>query len=91
MACCMVTRRLCIPAAGNHLTTKCDNESVMLRFRRVYTSISNDFLLNVGRLKAFIISGSGDAAFITPDTAEAPAGSDLTGINGSDQQPIHPY
>lgn len=70
---------------------ECENESVTLAFRSVYASISNYFLLNVGRLKAFIISGCGDAAFITPDTAEAPAGSDLTGINGSDHQLRHPH
>lgn len=65
----------------------------MKTFRRVYTPISNYFLLNVGRLKAFIISGGGggDAAFITPDTAEALAGSDLTGINGSDHRRRHPH
>lgn len=56
----------------------------MLTFQSIYSSISDHFLLNVGRLKAFVISCSGDAAFITFGMAVAPAGSDLTGINDSD-------
>lgn len=94
----MVTSGLCVcffPSISlkivSQQTQVCYIESVTLMSQSIYTSISNYFLLNVGRLNAFIISGSGEAAFITLDTAAAPAGSDLTGINGSDHQLRHPH
>lgn len=66
-------------------------KSETLRFHSIYSSISNHFLLSVGRLEAFIISCSGDAAFITFGIAVAPAGSDLTGINDNDHPARHPH
>ncbi len=62
-----------------------------LTFHSIFSFVSTHFLLSVGRLEAFIISSSSDAAFITFGIAVAPAGSDLTGINDNDRPARHPH